>query len=178
MLKRTFSFVLLLLLMTSMLSCGGKSKDYSNLANVEPPKTEKPSGEYNLDFISMHNSVIDYVAESGLPFFFVKEGQFDISGDNEKKYIKLTCECIKGTTIEDLDLFLSITLNGIGLNASEQDYRFKAPSVKDGTYVDFGTVFNTYGVQIDAKVEDGTVLRNIKVEPGQRIPVDPRYILE
>ena len=178
MLKRTFSFVLMLLLMTLVLSCGKKSKDYSSLANMEPPKTEKSSGEYNLDFVSMHNFVIDYVTESELPFFFVKEGQFDISGDNEKKQIKLTCECIKGTTIEDVDLFLSIVLNGIGLNAAEQDYRFKSPSVQEGAYVDFGTVFNTYSLEIDAKNEDGTVLRNIKIGPGQRIPVDPRYILE
>lgn len=179
MLKRSFNFVLLLLITITLMSCSNKSKDYSELATIEPPKIGTQEGEYALDFVSIHNFVIDYITENEMPFFFVKEGEFDISGDNEEKFIKITCQCIKGTVLDDVDLFLSMTLNGISLNAAEQDYRFKAPSVgKDGSYNDFGTVFDTYELQIDAKLDDGTVLRQETIRPGQRIPIDPKYIME
>ena len=97
----------------------------------------------------------------------------------KKKLITVTCVCTKGTTVNDVDLFLSMLLNGIGFNAAEQDYRFKNPTVgSDGSYTDFGTVFNIYNLKIDAKDEDGKVLRDDYIKATERIPIDPRYIKE
>lgn len=179
MFKKLSYFIVLSLISITLISCR-KKKDYSDL-RVEAPNRNIMTGAYDLDFYEMHNSVIDYLSSEATPFFFVKSGteNFEVDGSNEEKYISVRCVCLKGTTIEDVDLFLSMVLNGIASNASEQDYRFMRPSVgKSGEYTDFGTVFNTYELRIDAKNEDGTVLRNVSIKPGQSIPIEPRYIME
>ena len=72
-----------------------------------------------------------------------------------------------------------MALNGIALNAAEQDYRFKSPNVdNEGTYLDFGTVFNVYSLQINATCDDGTVLMDKVFKAGEKITIDPRYIKE
>ena len=177
MLKRLSLFVLMLLLALSLFACK-KGIDYSKISG-EKPNQELKTGDYDLDFVTMHNFVIDYLTSEVMPFFFVKDNSFDISGDNEKKSITITCTCLKGTTIDDLDLFLSMVLNGIAMNASEQDYRFKTPSVaNDGTYLDYGNVFDTYELRINAVTEDNKVLRNDTFKAGSKISIDPRYIKE
>ena len=97
----------------------------------------------------------------------------------KKKTISVSCICLDGTTIHDLDLFLSMVLNAIGINASEQDFRFAPPKTdSDGTYLDFGGVFNTYTLIIDTKTENNQVLRNHTIRPGSKIPVESKYIME
>lgn len=184
--KRYMTIVLLCLLSISMFAC--KKKSAADLAKmvgtnseiyIGAPDLNLKEGAYDLNFVRMHNYVIDYMTEEAMPFFYVKNGEFDISGDNKTKVIEVKCKCIKGTTVEDVDLFLSMVLNGIGTNAAEQDFRFKAPSVgQDGAYTDFGSVFKEYRLKIDAEVDDGTVLRKEDIRAGQRIPVDPKYIME
>ena len=178
MLKK-LSFIMILLLGTmALFSCEKKTTDYSEY-KVEAPESIQQSGDYNIDFVNVHNFVIDYMTDEQMPFFYVKDGKFDISGDNEKKEITITCECITGTTEEDIDLFLSMALNGIGIDASEQDYRLKAPSVDaDGAYQDFGSVFNYYDLKVNCTLEGGQVLKNFEVKAGKKIPIEPRYILE
>lgn len=178
MLKRFSLGVLMMLILVSMLTSCKKKVDYSKIKS-EKPVTEIQTGDYDLDFTIMHNSVIDYLSSEYMPFFFVKENGFDISGDNTNKSITLTCQCIDGTTYEDVSLFLSMALNGIALNAAEQDFRFKSPTVdKDGTYLDYGTVFNTYSLKIDATRDDGYKLVDKTFKPGEKITIDPRYIKE
>lgn len=178
MLKRiSLFFLMLIIALTSLVSCK-KKLDYSKIVSEKPDQSLR-TGDYDLDFNAMHNYVIDYLSSEVMPFFFVKDGSFDISGDNKSKEITIKCTCINGTTVTDLDLFLSMVLNGIALNASEQDYRFKKPSVlSDGSYGDYGTVFNVYGLKIRADLEDKTILRNNSFKPGDTIPIDPRYIKE
>lgn len=178
MLKRLSLFFLVLLLsLTSLVSCKKKT-DYSKFV-VEKPDLSLKTGDYNLDFNVMHNFVIDYLSSEFMPFFFVKNGTFDISGDNDTKEISIKCTCINETVVSDLDLFLSMVLNGIAINANEQDYRFKKPSVlSDGSYGDYGTVFDVYGLKIYADRDDKTILRNNSFKPGETIPIDPRYIKE
>ncbi len=178
MLKRLSLCVLLMLIsLFALISCK-KKIDYSKIKS-EKPVTEIQTGDYELDFTIMHNSVIDYLSSEVMPFFFIKENGFDISGNNTDKSINLTCKCLDGTTIEDLNLFLSMALNGIALNAAEQDYRFKSPNVdNEGTYLDFGTVFNVYSLQINATCDDGTVLMDKVFKAGEKITIDPRYIKE
>lgn len=185
--KRHLTIILLCLLPFLLLGCKKKNKmnEFSEWIGtrsdiyIGTPDLELKDGSYDLNFTEIHNYVIDYITAEMMPFFFVKEGEFDISGSNEEKLITVKCKCIKGTTVEDLDLFLSMVLNGIGLSAAEQDYRLSPPSVgADGAYTDFGTVFNTFELKIYATLEDGTVLRNDDVKPGQKIPVDPKYIME
>lgn len=178
MLKRLSLFFLMLIIsLTSLVSCK-KNIDYSKIVS-EKPDLSLRTGDYDLDFDAMHNYVIDYLSSELMPFYFVKNGSFDISGDNSTKVISVKCTCMNGTLVTDLDLFLSMVLNGIALNANEQDYRFKKPSVlSDGSYGDYGTVFDVYGLNIYADLEDKTVLRNNNFKPGDTIPIDPRYIKE
>ena len=178
MLKRfSLLFLMLIISLTSLVSCK-KKVDYSKIS-VEKPDQSLRTGDYDLDFTAMHNFVIDYLSSEFMPFFFVKNGSFDISGDNSTKEISIKCTCINGTVVSDLDLFLSMVLNGIAINANEQDYRFKKPSVlSDGSYGDYGNVFDVYGLNIYADLEDKSILRDNKFKPGQTIPIDPRYIKE
>ena len=155
------------------------SIDYSSLKDQEPPVLETLSSNYNLNFTYMHNYVIDTLTENFTPFFYIKDNSFFVDGDNEKKTISVSCICLDGTTIHDLDLFLSMVLNAIGINASEQDFRFAPPKTdNDGTYLDFGGVFNTYTLIIDTKTENNQVLRNHTIRPGSKIPVESKYIME
>ena len=173
MLKKS-SFVIMMLLYALLLtSC--KKEEYSKL----PPDLELSNDGYNLNFTRIHNDVIDYLSSEVMPFFFVKDNGFDISGDNENKSISITCNCISGTQKHDLDLFLSMALNGIAQVASEQDYRFKAPSVdNDGTYLDYGNIFDVYSLHIYATIEEESVLMDKTFKPGEKITIDPRYIKE
>lgn len=179
---KKFSFIFLLLLISSMfISCKNNRKiDESLMYGTRTPDLEVKTGDYNLDFVDMNNYVIEYLNSEVMPFFFVKSNQDGIlSGDNEKKLITVSCVCQKGTLVNDVDLFLSMVLNGIGFNASEQDYRFKSPTVgTDGAFMDFGTVFNVYDLKIDAKDEEGAILRDDYIKATQKIPIDSRYIKE
>lgn len=170
--KRFASIFIVLLLSFTLFSC---KKEVEIPKSIDKPDfTIDNSGE--LDFISLHNGVITALQSEVNPFFYIKEGEFDISGDSEKKNIVVTCTCINGTTIEDLDLFLSRVLCFIGIECAEQNFKFKAPIVsKDGNYKSFGTVFDTYSLELNCKCENGLVLRNDKIKAGEEIPVDPRY---
>ena len=136
----------------------------------------------SLDFYGddeMHNYVINSIQNEYTPFFFVKEGKFDISGDNAKRIIDIKCTCMNGTTEQDVALFFSMVLNFAGSNAHEQDYRFDAPKTdSEGTYINFGTLFNYFNLKLYADDESGNVIVNYNVKPGGKIPVEPRYIKE
>ena len=177
MIKKCFKFIIFSFIIFALFSCK-KNVETKTEPNVKPDMNIS-NGEPNIDFTVMHNFVIDSISSQPTPFFYIVENKFDISGDNDKKNVVLTCTCLDGTTIEDLDLFLSMALNYVGINAAEQDFRFKAPTVNnDGSYNDFGTFFNLYSLEIHADTQKGETLRNDFVKAGNKIPVDPRYILE
>ena len=178
MFKKFSSVFFVLLLAFCLFACSSKDEiDYSKL-KVEKPNQDLLTADYELDFEVMHNSVIDYITNESMPFFFVKNNEFEISGSNEEKVINVNCKCIDGTTYNDLELFLSMVLNGIGINAAEQDFRFKVPTESaDGYYTDFGSVFDYYDVKLFSDTDDGTVLINLLVKAGYQIPIDPRYIM-
>ena len=169
------------ILLLSFVGCEKKETMPKYEKSAFNPLEYEPTGEYNLDFVSLHNFVIDSMMEEETPFFFIKNGTVDISGTNNPKVITLTCECIKKTTVEDLDLFLSMAIRLIGQGAHIQDSRFKMPTEADNTYQDFGTVFNYYDLKLDCVLEkdengtNGKVLRNNYIKAGQKIPIDSRY---
>ncbi|MDO5850739.1 MAG: hypothetical protein Q4P14_05935, partial [Methanobacteriaceae archaeon] len=154
-----------------------------NYANVAP-ETNIAKDRVGLDFVEMHNSIIDQMSEEYLPFFFIKKDGFDISGSNEDpKKIIITADCLNGTKQQDVDLFLSYVLLAIGANASEQDFRYKKPTeVEDGdvegtfiTYADFGTVFNDYALVLKVTIEGKEYMYNMEIKAGQPIPISSKY---
>ena len=174
-----FVFVLIGIISCICLNACKEKINYLDFANQDPPDKSAISGEYNLDFNEMHNYVINSIQNEYTPFFFVKEGKFDISGDNAKRNIDIKCTCMNGTTEQDVALFFSMVLNFAGSNAHEQDYRFDAPKTdSEGTYINFGTVFNYFNLKLYADDESGNVIVNYNVKPGGKIPVEPRYIKE
>ena len=72
MFKKLSLGVLLMLILASMLTSCKKKTDYSKIKS-EKPVTEIQTGDYDLDFTIMHNSVIDYLSSEYMPFFFIKE---------------------------------------------------------------------------------------------------------
>lgn len=168
-------FIISLFVVFTML-CACKKDVTTEFASVEPPNMNKMNGEYNLDFVDMHNFVIDSLQERGF-YFFIKTNSFSIDGDNKKKLIKVNCTCLDGTVVEEANLLLSDVLKFIGMNAAEQDYRFVAPKIDkndSNVYIDFGTVFNTYDLEVSMETESGSILRKDYVKAGGKMPVDSR----
>lgn len=171
------ALILLGIVSFSMVACAPKA----NKTLIETQSAERPArvpNQSGFDFYALHNYVIDGLMEEETPFFYIVNGSVDISGDNEKKEIVLKCVTMDRTKVEDLDLFLSMAIRLIGDGCAEQDFKYKPATIDkyDGyTYTDFGSVFNTYSLILDCKKQNGEVLRNDNIKPGQKIPVDPRY---
>ena len=173
--------ILMTSVLASLVSC--KNKLEQDIAVAES-QTAPIIGEINtpnqegFDFLEMHNYVIDGLMSDETPFFYIVNNSVYIDGDNDKKDIKVTCRAQDGTSVHDLDLFLSMVLRLIGESASEQDYKFKAPEIDvndNNAYKNFGTVFDTYNLSFDCKLENGGVLRDDYIKAGTKIPVEPRY---
>ncbi len=176
MLKKSLTFGLLLLCLF-LVSCKNQV-DYSK-SSIEPPDLSTSDADYKLDFIVMHNYVIESIQSEVTPFFYILKNEFDIDGNNEEKIIEVKCKCMDGCVKNDIDLFFSMVLNYIAINAAEQDYRFKTPSVSnDGTYLDYGNVFETYSLKLYAETESGEIIYDTIIKNGDNIPIDPRYIKE
>lgn len=175
LIKKRVIFVLFLL--SCLLFSCKRADDYSQI-NARDPRFDIAPQNYKLDFTEMHNFVIESLQSEVTPFFYIVNGKFDISGDNDKKEIVVKCTCLERCVLQDVDLFFSYVLNLISINAAEQDSKFRAPSFDDeGTYLDFGSLFDTYSVRLFADKESGSVLRDTYVKNGEKIPIDPRYIL-
>ena len=176
LIKKRVIFVLFLL--SCLLFSCKRADDYSQI-NARDPRFDMAPQNYKLDFTEMHNFVIESLQSEVTPFFYIVNGKFDISGDNENKLIVVKCTCLDNCVQEDVDLFFSYVLNLISMNAAEQDFRYKAPTVSsDGTYMDFGTVFNSFDLRLFADKESGNVLRDTYIVKGNTIPIDSRYIKE
>lgn len=178
--------VLCVFLAVFMFIMAGCAKRHAGTGEYVPavPETGISKAEIELDFTEMHNAIVDEMMEAYLPFFFVRKDGFDISGSNEDpKKIIVTADCLKGTTKEDADLFISYVLGSIGANASEQNFKYKAPTeVEDGdlegtfiTYSDFGSVFNEYALVLKISVEGTDYIYNTEYPAGSTIPISPRY---
>ena len=177
---KKLSLLFLVLCTLLLVSCRKEETNYMQYASVAfEPETNPMTGEYELDFIAMHNYVITELESELTPFFYIVNGKFDISGDNETKTIEVKCQCLDGTIEDDVDLFFSMVLNYIGFNAHEQDVRFEAPITdEEGTYINFGSVFDTYNLTLFADTQSGKVIKDVHVKHGNKIPVDSRYIKE
>ena len=177
--KFSISFLLLISMILTISCKAKKAVNNQPFPFATKPELNYISGAYNLDFNDMNAYVIDYLRSDVLPFFFVKDNKDGVlKGDNSTKTITVFCTCMNGTTKNDLDLFLSMALLGISYNASEQDFRFKAPNSKDGHYTDFGNVFNVYNLKIEAVDESGNIIRNELINATDRMPdsIKPEYI--
>ena len=178
MFNKKIKIIVLLCVAAILFSCKESAKDYSEL-NVEAPHTEINTTDYNLDFIELHNYVIDSLQAEETPFFYIVEGGIDIDGDNKEKTISVKCKCLDNCTENDIDLFYSMVLNYIGAGATQQDFRFKTPTVSsDGVYQDFGTVVDEYNLKLYCETESGKVIYDLFIKKGDKIPIEPRYIKE
>ena len=172
--------VLMLVLFSCLLFSCKKSIDYTSINAAAPEMRQVPT-QYGIDFVEMHNYVIDGLQSDDevSPYFYIVNCSFDISGDNDKMEIVVKCTCLDMCVLHDVDLFLSHVLYLMALNASEQNSKYKAPTVlNDGTHADFGTVFNSYDLRLFVNKQSGEVLEDVLIKKGEEIPVDPRYIWE
>ena len=173
------SLIVFVLLCSILGACKKAETDYGKLIVESPAEEKNHNSDYNLSFVSMHNFVIDSLQSELTPFFYIVEGEFDVDGDNEKKLIEVKCKCLDGCVESDIDLFFTYVLNYISINAAEQDYRFEAPHVDStGTYIDYGTVFNSYDLKLYCESESGEIIYDEYIKKGEEIPIDPRYIKE
>lgn len=181
--KKIIVCVIMIISMMSLCACAKEHMDIGNYANV-PPKTGVSKESSGLDFVEMHNTIIDEMSQEYLPFFFIKNNCFDISGENEDpKKIIITADCLDRTTKQDVDLFLSYVLIAIGQNASEQNFKYKAPTeIEDGdvegsfiTYADFGSVFNEYALVLKITEDGKNTIYNMEIKPGEKIPISSKY---
>ena len=162
-------------------------RNYSGLAPYSIGKQIDPES-IEIDFNQVHNEVLTFIMDeakrSWSNFFFINNGQFDISGSNDPKSITITLECMEGTTTGDLDLFLSLVLQLIGYSCSEQNHKYSKPTYDSSinAYTDFGTVYSDYDLIVKATIEatsnkPASTLLDLEVKAGTKFPeeIDPRY---
>ena len=175
------SIISIAMIITIITSCNALSVRNTSLRSysTEDPQKRTPPMNTGLEFVELHNDVLTSIMGQYTPFFFVVENGFVISGTNDPKVIKIELTCLEGTTKADVDLVLSMALNYIGIFASEQLFKYKAPQLgDDNTYLDFGTVFNDYDLSVKVvDVKDKTI-EEFYTKAGNKIPIDPRYIME
>ncbi len=166
-------YIILCFIMLILVSCVEKNprRNYSNFN----PLTAAPEFD-GLDFLSLHNDVLTAIMSEKTPFFYIKQDSFDISGSNDPKVIVVKAVCLNGTVVEEADLFLSMVLNFIGYVAAEQDGKYLPPTMDNSnTYIDFGTVFTEYDLDLDITDDNGKVLVKKHIKAGDKIPIEPGY---
>lgn len=145
-------------------------------ANISPKDLYIDQDNININFVMVHNDVLTSMLKEDTPFFYIKDNSFDISGSNDPNVIYITADALEGTTKADIDLFLSMALTYIGFACSEQNNKYKTPSIDEtGTYLDFGSVYNEYDLSIKITIEGKDYLVNEYIKAGKKIPVDSRY---
>ncbi|MDO5564318.1 MAG: hypothetical protein Q4F88_03725 [Eubacteriales bacterium] len=166
-----FLFCMIVVLSFFLVSCTNLNAPKKHYNTVNPITGEGIlGGDENIGFVQMHNSVIDGLKSEMTPFFFIKENMFDISGDNEKKEIYLTFDCLEGTTEADASLVVVWVSKLMANEASIQQSRFK-PSTKDS----YGTLFDEYALIINC-TEEGKDLIVKTIRPGEEMPYDARIV--
>lgn len=166
--KGLISLIFLCFVVCICSSCTSSTPEYRGPA-INPIK-DAQTADVQLDFVELHNFVIDHLKNDYTPFFYIKEGEFDISGDNEKKEIVLSFNCIEKTTEQDAALFVVWVTKLIGNGAADQYTKYK-PSTNET----FGEIFNDYTLVIDGKLE-GKKFINKTIKPGEEMPYDARYV--
>lgn len=145
-------------------------------ANISPKDLYIDQDNININFVMVHNDVLTSMLKEDTPFFYIKDNSFDISGSNDPNVIYITADTLEGTTKADIDLFLSMALTYIGFACSEQNNKYKTPSIDEtGTYLDFGSVYDEYDLSIKITIEGKDYLVNEYIKAGKKIPVDSRY---
>lgn len=183
--KRKHNSILLFLLIISTIStlssCNLIRVRNTSIRNysAEDPRDKNMPINAGLDFVELHNDVLTSMLGQYTPFFFIVNDGFVISGTNDPKVITINITCLEGTVKQDVDLVLSMALNYIGIYSSDQLFKYKAPNMdSDNTYIDFGTVFNEYDLSVEVKDTKGGIINSFYTKAGNKIPVDPRYIME
>lgn len=152
---------------------------YNKYRMVNPEEIITPVNTDELNFKELHNDVINDMLTMKDTFFFIEENGFVVSGSNNPKMIEVDLSCAESATENDVELVYSMALNLIGNYCSQQNFKYKAPTLgNDNVYKDFGTVFNDYALKLYAKDTKGNVIYSENITAGSKIPVDPQYIME
>ena len=172
--KRLTSILLVLVLLMST-ACVKETRK-KMYANISPEDLYIDQNDIRINFVMVHNDVLTSMMKEDTPFFYIKNNSFDISGTDDPKVIYITADTMEGTTKQDIDLFLSMALTYIGFACSEQNNKYKNPSIDEtGTYLDFGTVYNDYDLSIKVTIEGKDYLVDQYIKAGNKIPIEPKY---
>ena len=172
--------VSILALILALTSCEARRLPvYNKYRRVNPDEIINPVNTDELDFEELHNDVIDGMLTMKNVFFYIEENGFVVSGSNDPKMIEVELVCSEGVNKNDVELVYSMALNLIGNYCAQQNFKYKAPTLgNDNVYKDFGTVFNDYALKLYAKDIKGNIIYNEYIKAGNKIPVDPQYIME
>lgn len=162
---KKFSVILTVIFMVTLLGAC-VPEDRTNI-NIDPDFTGKGGNVKELDFLQVHNDVMDSFGEDN-PFIFIND--VEINGNNGSKTVNINAKCMEGVEKEDADMFISACMRYIADSASVQLRDFEGSD--SGS---FGSIWNTYSLEatVTPDVEGAEPVTKISIPAGAEIPLDP-----
>lgn len=137
--------------------------------NVSPvsigPDFSENSGDYELDFVQLHNDVLGAFEEEN-PFVFVTG--LDINGSNGERKVTVDASVMSGISEEDAGYFMAAVLRFLDDAAAVQDTRIKASDQSS-----FGNFYSIFSLTARVTDENGSEVLSWTVPAGEAIPLDP-----
>lgn len=158
--------VILTVIFTIMLLCACVPMERTNI-NIDPDFSGKGGNVKELDFLQLHNDVMDSFGE-GNPYIFITD--CEISGNNSSKAVTINARCMDGVAKEDADMFIAACMRYISDSAAVQLDKFEA-----GNQDSFGTIWNTYSLSatVTPETEGAEPVTKIEIAAGEAIPLSP-----
>lgn len=138
-------------------------------AVLDPMATTAEDSPSYIDFLQIHNDIVERYSEGDESFPYVKDVEID--GDDGEKWVAIRAEIVEGTSEDALQIFLSTMLYDISEEAVIQDRRYSAPEAGS-----FGTFYNDYELRVSLS-RDGEVWEDAVYGAGDPLPYDPANAL-
>lgn len=158
--------VILTVIFTVALLCACVPEARTDI-NIDPDFAGKGGNVKELDFLQVHNDVMDSFGDAN-PFIFIND--VEITGNNGAKTVYINAKCMEGVGKEDADMFISACMRYIADSASVQLRDFEGSS-----QTSFGGIWNTYSLEarVTADTEAAETVTEVSIPAGAEIPLDP-----
>ena len=160
----------LMLLCTAALMLAGCAPTEETEVKRGPDMSQKEN--VKLDFVQLHNDTIDAFGDAeDNPYVFISD--VNVSGDNDKKTISIDAVCLDDTTKEEAEQFAAAAVRHANDATVTQSTEFEQSSQQS-----FGNLFDKYALTLTVRPEgtkddSSTYLVNLKLSPGEEIPLNP-----
>ena len=160
----------LMLFCTAALMLAGCAPTEETVVKRGPDMSQKEN--VKLDFVQIHNDTIDAFGDAeDNPYVFISD--VNVSGDNDQKTISIDAVCMDDTTKEEAEQFAAAAVRHVNDAAVTQSTEYEQSSQQS-----FGNLFDKFALTLTVRPEGtkddpSTYLVNLKLSPGEEIPLNP-----